>query len=123
MKAPIYQMPSLSAENLPYLNMILTKLAHCINNIEFGNTEAAENVWCDLVTVDAVSAANTVCSAGHGLGRKPVGTIVVWQDTAANMFKPTAAASADTSTAVFYAFNVSGTSTATSAVSAILLLI
>jgi hypothetical protein len=123
MKLPVYQMSSLSADQLPNLNNIITRLTHAINSIEFGDTSSNENVWCEFVTVNAVSAANAVCSAAHTLNRVPAGTIVVWQDTPANMYKPTAVASADTSTAVFFAFNASGTSTATSAVSAILLLI
>jgi len=123
MKLAVYQLPSLSASDLPTLNNILTRLTHAINNIDFGDGTNQENVWCDFVTVDAVSAENTVCSASHSLTRKPIGTIVVWQDTPANMYKPTDATSADTSTEVFYAFDASGTSTVTSAVSAVLLLI
>ena len=114
----------MSADQLPTLNGIFTKITNSVNNIEFGSVaNGMENVWCNFLVVEGVSAANTVCSAAHTLGRKPSGTIVIWVDTPTQMYKPTAAASADTDTTIFYAFSTSGTSTATSAVSAILLLI
>lgn len=122
MKTPIYQLSSLSAENLPYLNMVLTKLAHAINNIEFGSMSGTttadartENIWCTFVVIDG-GAANAVCSAAHVLKKKPLGTIPIWQDKAASLYKPTNATSADTATQVFFAWD-------TAAVSAILLLI
>jgi hypothetical protein len=122
MKTPIYQLPSLSADSLPYLNMILTKLAHCINNIEFGSLSGTttddsktENIWCTFVVVDS-AGANVACSAAHVLKKKPLGTIAIWQDKAARLYKPTATISADTDTQVFYIFD-------TAAVSAVLLLI
>jgi len=75
-----------------------------------------------MVAVTAVSGS-VPYSAAHHLGRNPQGTIVIWQDTPASLYKPTDATSADTATEVFYAFDASGTSAATSAISAVLLLI
>lgn len=127
MKLSVYQLPSLSASDLPVLNSILTRITHAINNIDFGSmsaheNSASENIWCTMVAVTAVSGSIPY-SASHHLGRKPVGTIVIWQDTPANLYKPTATASADTVNQVFYTFDASGTAAATSAISAVLLLI
>ena len=114
MKLPVYQMTSLSADQLPLLNNIITRITHAINSIEFGNiagaTSNTENIWCTFVVTPGTNLVNEVCSASHLLRRKPVGTIVLWQDKAAILYKPTDATSADTSTAVFYKFNTAGTS-------------
>jgi hypothetical protein len=127
MKLSVLQMPGLSASDLPTLNNILSKITHAINNVDFGaisahEASASENIWCTMLAVTAVSG-NVPYSAAHHLSRKPQGTIVIWQDQAANLYKPTDATSADTSTQVFYTFSASGTSAATSAISAVLLLI
>lgn len=114
MKTPIYQLPGLSADQLPYLNNIISKISHSINNVEFGTTEAPENIWCTFLPIDG-GVANEICSASHGLKKKPAGTLVVWQDRAAIMFKPSAG-SADTDETIYFAFN-------TDSVSAVLLLI
>ena len=115
MKLSVYQLPSLSAEDLPVLNNILSRIIHAINNIDFGDGQSQENVWCTFVVVDG-PGANVVASAAHSLKRKPIGTIVVWADKATSLYKPTATASADTDTAVYYKFD-------TASVSAVLLLI
>jgi hypothetical protein len=115
MKLSVYQVPSLSAESLPILNNILTRLTHALNSIEFGTLANNENIWCDFIVVDG-GTANEACSSAHTLNRTPLGTIVIWQNKAATLYKPTETISADTSTEVFYKFD-------TAATSAVLLLI
>ena len=111
MKIPVYQLSDLSSgDGLKNLNNIIMRLTHAINSIEFGNTTSNENVWCDFITVDQSAGANVTCSAAHGLNRKPTGTIVVWQNKAAILYKPTNTTSADTSTQVFFTFNTASTS-------------
>lgn len=117
MKIPVYQLTDLSSgEGLKNLNNVIMRLTHAINGIEFGNLSGGnENIWCTLITA-GMGRANEVCSATHALNRVPTGTIVVWQDKAAVLYKPTAAISADTINQVFYIFD-------TAATSAVLLLI
>ena len=111
MKIPVYQLADLSSgDGLKNLNNIIMRLTHAVNSIEFGNTTSNENIWCDFITVDQSAASAVVCSAAHGLNRKPTGTIVVWQNKAAVLYKPTSPTSADTSTQVFFQFDTASTS-------------
>lgn len=111
MKLPVYQLTDMSSgEGLKNLNNIITRITHAINSVEFGNLSGGnENIWCTILTA-GMGGANEVCSAAHGLKRIPTGTIVLWQDKAAVLYKPTAAESADTSTAIYYTFNTASTS-------------
>lgn len=102
-------MASLSADQLPNLNNIISKMIHALHNLEFGKPGETENIWCTFVVVDG-GLANECCSSSHSLRRIPVGTLVVWQDKAAVLYKPTESASADTNTAVFYKFDTTSTS-------------
>jgi len=115
MKIPVSQIVGLSANDIPLLNSIVSKLTNAVNNIEFGNLDSNENIWCTFIVVEAC-CADECASATHSLRRKPLGTIVVWQDAAASLYKPTDVVSADTSNAIFYTFD-------TDVPSAVLLLI
>lgn len=117
MKLPVYQLTDMSSgEGLKNLNNIIMRLTHAVNTIEFGNLSSGnENVWCAIITA-GMGSANEACSASHTLRRIPTGTIVLWQDKAAVLYKPTEAASADTTTVIYYKFD-------TAATSAVLLLI
>lgn len=112
MKLAVPAMVSLEKDQVTFLNEILTRLTHAINNIEFGTVASSglENIWCTFITTPGDNAADKAVSASHALTRKPMGTVVVWADKAANLYKPTEAASADTSTAVFYKFDTASTS-------------
>ena len=111
MKLPVYQLSDLtSGEGLKNLNNVIMRLTHAINTVEFGNLSGGnENVWCAILTA-GMGSANEVCSASHTLRRVPTGTIVLWQDKAAVLYKPTSPTSADTSTQVFYQFDTASTS-------------
>lgn len=120
MKVASYYVPSFEEDQVIYFNNILNRIINAVNNIEFGTltgtTSHTENIWCTFVVTPGDNGANEACSATHELKKKPLGTIAIWQDKAATLYKPTAAISADTTTAVFYIFD-------TAATSAVLLLI
>jgi len=111
MKIPVYQLADLSSgDGLKNLNNIIMRLTHAINSIELGNLSGGnENIWCTIITA-GMGSADEICSAAHGLKRVPTGTIILWQDKAAVLYKPTAAESADTSTAIYYTFDTASTS-------------
>jgi len=112
MKLAVQQLVSLSADQLPFLNSILSKMTNAINTIEFGTVVScgAENIWCTMVVTPGDNDADKAVSATHGLKRVPTGTITIWQDKAATLYKPTEAVSADTSSQVFYIFDTASTS-------------
>lgn len=112
MRLPVYQLATLSADQLPFLNSILSRLTHAVNTVEFGSvvSSGGENVLCSLIVTPGDNDADKAVSASHTLGRKPMGTLAIWQDTAAVLYKPTAAVSADTSDQVFYIFDTASTS-------------
>ncbi len=96
MRVPIIQLSKFDEKNLNVLNQGLIFLTSALNKgIEFGNeTAGAENIYCDIVTVQ-FTAASAEVTAAHDLDRVPLGALLVKKDRIGDFYFSSPATSAN----------------------------